>query len=92
MYNNIYFKHKHASCGGQRDNNNDSEKLIQEDTLTGNESSVDIATKENLENLVKIGERLLKKPIARVNLETGVCEPSDWGTNEKALKRYYTSF
>ncbi|XP_044511170.1 patatin-like protein 2 isoform X2 [Mangifera indica] len=61
---------------------------IQDDTLIGEESSVDIATKSNLENLVKIGERLLKKPIAKVNLETGVCEPSTWGTNEKALKRF----
>ncbi|KAJ0024898.1 hypothetical protein Pint_08826 [Pistacia integerrima] len=60
---------------------------IQDDTLIGDESSVDIATKSNLENLVKIGERLLKKPIIKVNLETGVCEPSTWGTNEKALKR-----
>ncbi|KAJ0025136.1 hypothetical protein Pint_08815 [Pistacia integerrima] len=60
---------------------------IQDDTLIGDESSVDIATKSNLENLVKIGERLLKKPIIKVNLETGVCVPSTWGTNEKALKR-----
>ncbi|KAF9622477.1 hypothetical protein IFM89_031881, partial [Coptis chinensis] len=45
---------------------------IQEDTLSNTESSVDIATKENLDNLVVIGERLLKKPVSRVNLETGL--------------------
>ncbi|WVY92082.1 hypothetical protein V8G54_037596, partial [Vigna mungo] len=36
---------------------------IQDDTLTGTDSSVDIATKENLEKLSEIGENLLKKPI-----------------------------
>ncbi|KAK6130927.1 hypothetical protein DH2020_035329 [Rehmannia glutinosa] len=33
---------------------------IQDDTLTGTVSSVDVATKENLEKLVEIGESLLK--------------------------------
>lgn len=54
----------------------------------GEESSVDIATKENLDKLVQIGEQLLKKPLARVNLETGLSEPLEHGvTNEDALKR-----
>ncbi|EEF52445.1 patatin-like protein 2 [Ricinus communis] len=61
---------------------------IQDDTLNGKESSVDIATKSNLKNLVKIGERLLKKPVSRVNLETGRFEPIDQGTNEEALERF----
>ncbi|XP_058221040.1 patatin-like protein 2 [Rhododendron vialii] len=61
---------------------------IQEDTLTGLVSSVDIATKENLEDLVKVGENLLKKPVARVNLETGIAESSDQETNEQALQRF----
>ncbi|CAA7401624.1 unnamed protein product [Spirodela intermedia] len=62
---------------------------IGEDTLTGDASSVDIATKENLENLVNIGEKLLKKPLSRVNLETGIFEPiaNGGGTNEEALRR-----
>ncbi|KAK0575682.1 hypothetical protein LWI29_005135 [Acer saccharum] len=34
---------------------------IQEDTLSGEVSSVDIATKKNLKDLVKVGEGLLKK-------------------------------
>ncbi|KAJ9166201.1 hypothetical protein P3X46_020983 [Hevea brasiliensis] len=61
---------------------------IQDDTLSGIESSVDIATRDNLENLVKVGERLLKKPVSKVNLETGTFEPTNQGTNEEALKRF----
>nr|GMD94543.1 patatin-like protein 2 [Ipomoea batatas] len=52
-------------------------------------SSVDAATKENLEKLVETGEKLLKKPVSRVNLEIGVSEPiANSGTNEDALKRF----
>ncbi|KAG4200275.1 hypothetical protein ERO13_A05G200800v2 [Gossypium hirsutum] len=60
---------------------------IQDDTLSGTVASVDIATKENLENLVKVGENLLKKPVSRVNVENGKFEPSNQGTNEEALIR-----
>ncbi|GFS46559.1 phospholipase A 2A [Actinidia rufa] len=61
---------------------------IQDDSLTGDVSSVDVATKKNLDNLVKVGEGLLKKPVSRVNLETGLVEPSDQETNEEALRRF----
>ena len=61
---------------------------MQEDTLTGNVSSVDVATKENLDDLVKVGETLLKKPVSRVNLETGLYECLGQETNEEALIRY----
>ncbi|KAJ6709802.1 PATATIN [Salix koriyanagi] len=61
---------------------------IQEDTLTGTLASVDIATKKNLKNLVKVGKELLKKPVSRVNLETGVYEPVDKLTNEEALVKF----
>ncbi|RWR84141.1 patatin-like protein 2 [Cinnamomum micranthum f. kanehirae] len=62
---------------------------IQDDTLKSPLSSVDIATKENLENLAKVGEGLLKKPVSRVNLETGIFEPlENEGTNEEVLKRF----
>ncbi|XP_021284254.1 patatin-like protein 2 [Herrania umbratica] len=61
---------------------------IQDDTLCGTVSSVDIATKENLENLVKVGEELLKKPVSRVNLDNGKFEPiNTQDTNENALIR-----
>ncbi|KAL1219608.1 Patatin-like protein 2 [Cardamine amara subsp. amara] len=58
---------------------------IQDDTLKGDACSVDIATEENLSNLVKIGEKLLKKPVSRVNLETGCNEDAYKTTNEMAL-------
>ncbi|KAK8931160.1 hypothetical protein KSP39_PZI016993 [Platanthera zijinensis] len=62
---------------------------LQDDTLKGNTSSVDISSKENLEALVKIGQELLKKPVSRVNVETGVYEPAvGEGTNEEALTRF----
>ncbi|XP_073132654.1 patatin-like protein 2 [Henckelia pumila] len=61
---------------------------IQDDSLTEITSSVDIATKKNLHQLVKVGEKLLKKPVSRVNLETGIYEPSNQGTNEEALIRH----
>ncbi|KAG1342263.1 Patatin [Cocos nucifera] len=61
---------------------------IQDDTLRGTVSSVDVATEENLDSLVKIGEELLKKPTSRINLETGFYEPMHKETNEQALKRF----
>ncbi|KAF4390815.1 hypothetical protein G4B88_015705 [Cannabis sativa] len=45
---------------------------IQDDTLGDKESSMDNATKENLDKLVRIGEDLLQKPVSMVNLETGL--------------------
>ncbi|XP_038902533.1 patatin-like protein 3 [Benincasa hispida] len=62
---------------------------IQDDTLTGDLASVDVATEENLKRLVETGEALLKKPVSRVNLETGKFEPVDGeGTNEEALTEF----
>ncbi|OUZ99825.1 Patatin/Phospholipase A2-related [Macleaya cordata] len=62
---------------------------IQDDTLSGTVSSTDIATKENLDNLVKVGEALLKKPVSRVNMEKGHSElVQNGGTNEEALKKF----
>ncbi|KAF3776039.1 Patatin-like protein 2 [Nymphaea thermarum] len=60
-----------------------------DDRLTGNVASVDVATQENLNKLVEVGENLLKKPVSRVNLETGLFEPvTTEGTNEEALIRF----
>ncbi|XP_057500789.1 patatin-like protein 2 [Actinidia eriantha] len=61
---------------------------IQDDTLTGDAASLDIATKENMQRLVQIGNELLKKPMSRVNLETGRFEVVGEGTNEEALIRF----
>ncbi|XP_075082293.1 uncharacterized protein LOC142166804 isoform X2 [Nicotiana tabacum] len=67
--------------------------IVLDDTLTGTDSSVDIATKENMDKLVKIGKTLLKKPVSRVNLQTGLSEQcKNGGTNEetlKSLRRYF---
>ncbi|GKD77353.1 patatin-like protein 2 [Tanacetum coccineum] len=61
---------------------------IQDDTLSGDLAAMDLTTPENLENLVKAGEELLKKPVTRVNLGTGICEPYHHTTNEMALKKF----
>lgn len=60
---------------------------MQDDTLTGNVSSTDIATKENLQNLEKIGEDLLDKPVPRVHIDTGRNEPAGVEQNREALRR-----
>ncbi|XP_027772053.1 patatin-like protein 2 isoform X1 [Solanum pennellii] len=79
----------HNSVVFQALRSEDSYLRIQEDELIGTEASVDVATKKNLERLVKIGEKLLKKPLSRVNLETGLSESiPKGGTNEEALKRF----
>ncbi|KAF5806541.1 putative galactolipase [Helianthus annuus] len=62
---------------------------IQEDTLSGDEALVDVATKENMLKLEEIGQNLLAKPASRVNLKTGLSEPMGNGqTNAQALKRF----
>ncbi|KAK2445763.1 patatin protein [Trifolium repens] len=79
----------HLSTITQALNSQHNYLRIQDDTLTGTSSSVDIATKDNLEKLCQIGDKLLKKPVSKVNLETGVFEPIEKGeTNEDALKRF----
>ncbi|KAH0684917.1 hypothetical protein KY285_022637 [Solanum tuberosum] len=63
---------------------------IQDDTLSGADSSVDISTKENMDKLVEIGTNLLKKSVPRVNLKAGLFEQlgTTGGTNEEALKEF----
>jgi hypothetical protein len=62
---------------------------IQDDELKGNTASVDVSTKENLNRLVETGKGLLKKPVCKVNLETGKNEPDlSRGTNEEELVRF----
>ncbi|MED6107081.1 hypothetical protein PIB30_010802 [Stylosanthes scabra] len=62
---------------------------IQDDTLSGDLSSVDVATEKNLNDLVKVGEASLKKPISKVNFTTGLYESANHHeTNEEALKRF----
>lgn len=57
--------------------------------MEGTASSLDNSSNENLLKLVEIGNGLLKKPVSRVNLETGKIEPVlDCGTNEEELVRF----
>lgn len=57
--------------------------------MVGDTASVDISTSENLLKLVQVGKDLLRKPISRVNLETGLSRacPVE-GTNADALTRF----
>ncbi|CAH1449492.1 unnamed protein product [Lactuca virosa] len=61
---------------------------IQEDGLERSLLSLDRATKDNLEYLVKVGESLLKKKVSRVNLETGTFIPYREKTNGEALQDF----
>ncbi|OAY70667.1 patatin-like protein 2 [Ananas comosus] len=62
---------------------------IQDDSLIGDTSSVDVSTRKNMEDLIQIGNDLLKKPAARVNLETGTYEPiARGGTNADAIDHF----
>ncbi|XP_052877998.1 patatin-like protein 5 isoform X1 [Gossypium arboreum] len=61
---------------------------IQDDKLSEDESSTDKATKKNMRNLVEIAEKLLHKPVSRMNLDSGIFEPADnEGTYAEALSR-----
>ncbi|XP_078156824.1 patatin-like protein 2 [Carex rostrata] len=62
---------------------------ITDDCLEGTAASMDNSSNENLQKLVQIGNELLKKPVSRVNLETGNIEPVvNGGTNEEELTRF----
>ncbi|GJX92586.1 retrotransposon protein, putative, ty1-copia subclass [Tanacetum coccineum] len=52
---------------------------IQDDTLSGDEASVDITTKDNLIKLEQIGKNSQKKPASWVSLKTGLSEPKENG-------------
>ncbi|KAJ8762287.1 hypothetical protein K2173_007444 [Erythroxylum novogranatense] len=79
----------HLSVVFQALHSQDNYLRIQDDTLNGVVSSVDTATKNNLDDLLKVGEGLLRKPVSRVNSSTGILEPSpNQETNEDALRRF----
>ena len=63
-------------------------EMVQDDTLSGDVASMDLTSRKNLEDLVQVGEELLKKPVAKVNLGTGIYEPYHCTSNEEALIRY----
>ncbi|WCJ31111.1 PATATIN-like protein 4 [Euphorbia peplus] len=62
---------------------------IQDDTLSGDTSSTDKATPKNLEDLVKIGQQILQRPVSRVDHESGIFKAvENGGTNQQALVRF----
>ncbi|WVZ66729.1 hypothetical protein U9M48_015913 [Paspalum notatum var. saurae] len=62
---------------------------IQDDGLNGTVATVDVATKENMEELIRIGESMLDKTVSRVDMETGKPVPvPEEGTNADALTRF----
>lgn len=57
--------------------------------MIGEAASTDISTIKNMQTIVQTGKYLLKKPVSRVNLETGRVETVHGeGTNEEALTRF----
>ena len=50
---------------------------------------MDVATEKNLSDLVKVRNALLKKPVFRVDLQTGIYDVAKHETNEEALTKYY---
>ncbi|TVU05521.1 hypothetical protein EJB05_48687, partial [Eragrostis curvula] len=62
---------------------------IQYDQLRGSAGSIDNCSKENMDNLVRIGEELLIKHVSRVDLETGrFVEVPGEGTNGEQLTKF----
>ncbi|GFY93840.1 phospholipase A 2A [Actinidia rufa] len=55
----------HVSTLFQSLHNEKNYLRIQDDTLTGNAASLDMATKENMERLVQIANELLKRPLSK---------------------------
>jgi hypothetical protein len=79
----------HVSTMFQALNNEKNYIRIQDDTLTGDASATDVATEKNMNTLIQIADSLLRRPVSRVNLETGRPEPVHGeGTNEEALTRF----
>ncbi|KAK8464666.1 hypothetical protein PHAVU_010G047000 [Phaseolus vulgaris] len=61
---------------------------IQDYNLDPSMDALDNATAVNMENLVKVGQKLLEEPVLKMNVATFVPEEDvEWGTNAKALER-----
>ncbi|VVB09969.1 unnamed protein product [Arabis nemorensis] len=81
--------HFHSSVLFKALQSEDKYLRIDDDTLEGDATSMDLATKPNLENLVKIGEKMLKNRVMQMNIDTGVYEPIPENvTNDQELKRF----
>ncbi|KAJ0804830.1 putative Acyl transferase/acyl hydrolase/lysophospholipase [Helianthus annuus] len=58
------------------------------DIFTQASGHIDDTLRGDLQNLVKVGEKLLKKQVSRVNLGTCIYEPYHHTTNEMALNKF----
>ncbi|XP_012844823.1 PREDICTED: patatin-like protein 3 [Erythranthe guttata] len=82
----FYFQDSHGGEESlQRFFSQDNYLRIQDDSLTGAMRSMDVATKTNLKNLVKVGENLLKKRVSRLDSKSRNFVPISDETNEEAL-------
>jgi len=64
------------------------ENPLQDDTLEGDASTLDLSTKSNLENLIKLGEKMLTNRVMQMNIDTGTYEPAAENiNNDEQLKR-----
>ncbi|KFK30335.1 hypothetical protein AALP_AA7G248500 [Arabis alpina] len=81
--------HFHSSVVFAALQSEDKYLRIDNDTLEGDATSMDLATKPNLENLVKIGEKMLTNKVSKMNIDTGVYEhiPENV-TNDQELQRF----
>nr|AAM64566.1 patatin-like protein [Arabidopsis thaliana] len=80
--------HYHSSVVFKALQSEDKYLRIDDDTLEGDVSTMDLATKSNLENLQKIGEKMLTNRVVQMNIDTGVYEPvAENITNDEQLKR-----
>ncbi|CAA7035827.1 unnamed protein product [Microthlaspi erraticum] len=81
--------HFHSSVVFSALKSEDKYLRIDDDTLDKDESYMDLATETNLENLVRIGEKMLKNRVAHMNIDTGDYEPvPDNVTNGQELKKF----
>ncbi|KAG7544772.1 Patatin-like phospholipase domain [Arabidopsis suecica] len=81
--------HYHSSVVFKALQSEDKYLRIDDDTLEGDVSNMDLATKSNLENLKRIGEKILTNRVMQMNIDTGAYEPvAENITNDEQLKRY----
>ncbi|KAG7544773.1 Patatin-like phospholipase domain [Arabidopsis suecica] len=81
--------HYHSSVLFKALESEDKYLRIDDDTLEGDVSSLDLSTKSNLEKLIKIGEKMLTKRVVQMNIDTGVYEPvTENVNNDEQLKRF----
>lgn len=68
---------------------NDNYLRIQADTLTGDTNRIDLATEVHMNKLMGLAKDLLKKPVTKVNFESGRLEAVGGNrTNEDALANF----